>query len=59
MKDKIYHWCLINLPKLLMWKKVWVTRSSFIWHPRFGFSKIMVKRAEERANELIKGIKWE
>lgn len=59
MKDKIYYWCMINLPHWIMYKRVWIDSKSKIYIPRWGWSKKQVEKAKDKAEYYYSKIKWE
>ena len=58
MKDKIYHWMMINLPHRWMYKHTWIDSQHKMWLPRWGWSKRQYDEAKKESEELYKNIKW-
>jgi hypothetical protein len=56
--DAQYEWMLRNFPFKLMYRKV-PFDGAYIWKPKWGWTKRQIADAENKADELMKGLKWE
>lgn len=56
--DAQYEWMLRNLPFRMMYRKV-PFDGAYIWKPKWGWTKRQISEAEKKADELMKGLKWE
>ncbi len=56
--DNQYDWMMNNLPFRLMYHHVYIDSQHKMWLPRWGWSKIQLKKAKERADKLYSNINF-
>ena len=57
--DSQYDWMMRNLPFRVMYVHRWIDSQHKMWLPRWGYSKRQIADAKKKADELMKGLKWE
>lgn len=54
-----YEWLQKRFPIHLTHFKYWSSSKSFIWIPRWGYTKNQLMRANQKAEEILNNLRWE